>query len=678
MKQDTRFLRMNTPLGPDRLVVTELSGEEALSLPFTFRVEAFSPDHPVDLTQLIGRPAVISMRSGRQDDRHFHGHVATATYLGMDFANRHYRYQMLLVPWLWFLSKRTDCRIFQNRTVPQIAEEIFKELGFSDYKLQLIGTPPSRPYCVQYRETDLNFLSRLFEEEGIFYFFTHERDRHILVLGDAPAVHEALPGSGTVEVKRADTVDAKPGIIFMSESIQVRSGRHALSDHNFETPKADLTATATTVQPQPFNADLEQFDYPGGHADRAEGDRRTKLRMEQAEATYRHYVGRSNVTVLGCGAAMQVARHEIRDYNRRYTLLSVVHQASNDLNGDGAGYSNRFIAIPHDTPYRPPIRSQKVLVEGPQTATVVGPKGEEIHTDKYGRIKVSFHWDRRSKADEASSCWVRVGQALAGARWGGMFIPRVGMEVIVEFLEGDPDCPIVTGCVYNADSMPPYPLPGNRTRSLIKTRTSPKASGFNELRFEDKAGAEHIFIHAQRDMDLRVLSRRRALIGATDHLTIGGDRRASVKGSDSLTVARDMKTKVEAALSLDVAADIDQKAGTNIAVKAGMQLVLEAGSLLSLKVGGSFLTLGPSGVAISGPTVLINSGGSAGSLSAAPDAPDKPEAPPTADGGGAGNAGARRLQRPSGNREHAAQIDAIRGASQSGAAFCEICARGGK
>lgn len=678
MKQDTRFLRMNTPLGPERLTVTGLSGEEALSVPFSFGVEAFSQDSPVDMVQLIGRPAVVSMRSGRSDDRHFHGYIATATYLGMEFATRRYRYRMVLVPWLWFLSKRADCRIFQNKTVPQIAEEIFKELGFSDYKLQLIGTAKPRPYCVQYRETDLDFLSRLFEEEGIFYFFTHEKDRHVLVLGDTPAAHPPLPGNATLEVKRADTVDARPGIIHMSENIEVRSGRVALSDHNFETPKADLSTTATTVQSQPFNAHLEQFDYPGGHADRGEGDRRAKLRMERAEATYRTYEGRSNVTRMACGTAMQVTRHEIRDYNRSYTLLSVTHQATNDLDGNGAGYSNSFAAIPNDTPYRPPARSRKTLVEGPQTATVVGPRGEEIHTDKYGRIKVSFHWDRRSKADEASSCWVRVGQSLAGARWGGIFIPRVGMEVIVEFLEGDPDCPIVTGCVYNADAMPPYPLPGNRTRGLIKTRSSPKASGFNELRFEDKAGAEHIFIHAQRDLDLRVQSRRRALVGGIDHLTVGGDRRAEVKGADNLTIARDMKTKIGAALSLDVATDIDQKAGTSIAVKAGMQLVLEAGSLLSLKVGGSFITLGPSGVAISGPTVLINSGGSAGSLSASPDAPDKPEAPPTAEGGSDGTANPRRLQRPTGGRERIAQIEALQGASKSGAAFCEMCARSGQ
>lgn len=677
MKQGTRFLRMNTPLGPDRLVVTELSGEEALSQPFSFQVEAFSPDSPVDLTQLIGRPAVVSMRSGRSDDRHFHGYIATATYLGLDYSARRYRYRIVLAPWLWFLSGHADCRIFQNKTVPQIAEEIFRERGFDDYALQLIGTAKPRPYCVQYRETDLNFLSRLFEEEGIFYFFTHEKDRHVLVLGDAAAAHPPLP-AGTLEVKRADTVDARPGIIQMTESIQVRSGRVALSDHNFETPKADLATTATTVQPQPFNAELEQFDYPGGHADRGEGDRRAKLRMEQVEAAYRTYEGRSNVTSMVCGAAMQVARHEIRDYNRRYTLLSVMHRAANDLETGGAGYSNSFTAIPFDTPYRPPVRTRKALVEGPQTATVVGPKGEEIHTDKYGRIKVSFHWDRRSTADEASSCWVRVGQSLAGGRWGGVFIPRVGMEVIVEFLEGDPDCPIVTGCVYNADAMPPYALPGNRTRSLIKTKSSPKASGFNELRFEDKAGAEQIFIHAQRDLDLRVLLRRRALIGGSDHLTVGGDRRAEVKGADSLTVTRDMKTKVGAALSLDVATDIDQKAGTSIAVKAGMQLVLEAGSLLSLKVGGSFITLGPAGVAISGPTVLINSGGSAGSLSASPDAPDKPEGPPTADGGTAGGADARRLRRPSGAGQRTAQVDALRGAAQSGAAFCEMCPGGGQ
>lgn len=673
MQQGSRLIRLHTPLGADRLVATVLTGEEGLSFPFRFRVEAFSVGAPIDLGALAGQPAVVSLRGGAGgDDRHFHGYIADAAYRGREFAADRFHYELDLVPWLWFLSRRSDSRIFQGQTSIQIAETIFREHGFTDVEMVLESPPPTRPYCVQYRESALDFLGRLWEEDGIHYFFRHEAGRHVLVLADGPSAHRPFAGDGALTVKRGDMADATPGISSLIERWQVIPGKQTVSDHNFQTPKRDLTASRTETRAAAHAADLELFNHSAGHQDMDGADRLARLAQERWETERRHFEGTSNDGRLACGTRLQLSGHEIAAYDGAYLLLSVRHSASSDLGG-GAHYSNSFSALTADTPYRPPLRSPRPLVEGPQTATVVGPAGQEIHTDPYGRIRVSFHWDRRSKADEASSCWVRVAQSLAGGRWGGMAIPRVGMEVVVAFLEGNPDRPIVTGCVYNADNMPPYPLPGNKTRTVLKSRSTPKASGFNEIRLEDKAGGEQVFIQAQRDLDLRIRARRRALVGGSDHLSVSGDRRARVGGNDSQDARRDIRIRAGEDWSLDAGTDIDIRAGSAIAVKAGQQLVLEAGSGLTLKAGGSFITLGPAGIALSGTTVRINSGGSPSGLSAQPEPPDSPQSPPTADGGSDAAALIRKLVRPSGTRARIAQVQALTLAATNGTPFVALC-----
>jgi type VI secretion system secreted protein VgrG len=675
MLQESRLIRLHTPLGADRLIATILTGEEGLSFPFRFRVEAFSIGAPVDLGTLAGQPAVVSLRGGAGgDDRHFHGYIADAAYRGREFAADRFHYELDLVPWLWFLSRHSDSRIFQGQTCIQIAETIFRERGFTDVEMVLESQPPVRPYCVQYRESDLDFLHRLWEEDGIHYFFRHEAGRHVLVLADGPSAHRPFAGDGTLAVKRGDMADATPGVSSLTERRQVIPGKHTVSDHNFQTPKRDLTASRTETKAAAHAADLELFNHPAGHQDMEGAERLARLAQERWEAERHHFEGTSNEGRLACGTQVKLSGHEVAAYDSTYLLLSVHHTASSDLGG-GAHYSNSFSALSASTPYRPPLRRPRPVVEGPQTATVVGPAGQEIHTDAYGRIRVSFHWDRRSKADESSSCWVRVAQSLAGGRWGGITIPRVGMEVIVAFLEGNPDRPIVTGCVYNADNMPPYPLPGNKTRTVLKSKSTPKSSGFNEVRLEDKAGAEQVFIQAQRDLDIRVRARRRILVGGGDHLSVGGDRRARISGSDHLEARRDIRIRAGEDWSLDAGTDIDIRSGSTLAVKAGQMLVLEAGSGLTLKSGSSFITLGPAGIALSGITVRINSGGSPSGLSAEPEAPDSPQIPPTAEGGSDVAALIRRLVRPSGTRERIAQLQALTLAASNGTPFVALCGK---
>jgi type VI secretion system secreted protein VgrG len=343
-------------------------------------------------------------------------------------------------------------------------------------------------------------------------------------------------------------------------------------------------------------------------------------------------------------------------------------------------FSCSFAAIDASVHFRHVLASPLPVVQGPQTAIVVGKQGEEIWTDKYGRVKVQFHWDRYGKADENSSCWVRVAQVWAGKKWGGMYIPRVGQEVIVEFLEGDPDRPIVTGRVYNGGAMPPYDLPGSATYSTLKSNSSKGGGGFNELRFEDKKGSEQLFIHAEKDHDQRVKNDTKEWVGNDRHLIVKNDQIEQVSGDKHLTVKGDQNEKVDGSVSLKVGMDQQQKvgmkhavdAGQEIHLKAGMNVIIEGGMTVTLKAGGGFVTVGPAGVAISGTPVLINSGGSAGSGSGA--SPDPPKPPKEAEKGEAGQKDdAPQAARPPKPTKFSASAATLKQAAKSGAPFCEKC-----
>ena len=506
--QKNRLLAISTALGDDTLLIKDFSINEQLGRMFQMEVELVSDDTAVDFDQMVGSNATIRLQLAGEEIRYFNGFVSR--FVQGESKGKFASYRATLVPWLWFLTRTADCRIFQKKKVPDIIEEVFKVHGFKDYKLKLSGTHREWEYCVQYRETDFNFVSRLMEQEGIYYYFTHENGLHTLVLADGATAHEPFPGYETM-IYRPPSSSQKEQSESVSDWVmekEVQPGVYALADFNFQTTVAPILSNANINRTHPASA-FEIFDYPGEFKDRAEGDAYAKVRIEELQA--QHETLRAQTTVRGAsvGCKFKLKDHPREDQNDRDCLITAVtcHASVGDYESGGAPdefFSCNFTAMPASEPFRSPRLTPKPTIQGPQTAIVVGKKGEEIDTDEFGRVKVQFHWDRYGKVDENSSCWVRVSQASAGKSWGAISLPRIGQEVIVEFLEGDPDHPIITGRVYNAKATVPYPLPANKTMSTFKSNSSKGGAGFNELRFEDKKGEEQIFIHGEKNQDIRI------------------------------------------------------------------------------------------------------------------------------------------------------------------------------
>ena len=614
--QDNRLISLTTPLGKDVLLLRSFTGHEGISRLFNFELDLLSEDAEISFEAIVGQRVTIAIKLIDGSARYINGFVSRFAQSGND--NRFTYYRAEVVPWLWFLTRTADCRIFQNMPVPDIITKIFSELGFTDFQKSLQGNYEPREYCVQYRETDFNFVSRLMEQYGIFYFFKHEKSKHTLVLADSPSAHQPCPGQARARYEgAAGAAQQEDFVNGWHIEQQLGSGKYALSDYNFETPSTSLAVNVPGTINVGGNGKYEVFDYPGEYMQKAQGENLAKIRMEEDEAGAVVVNGASNCRAFCSGFKFDLAEHYRQDMNRTHLLTEVHHAASvggsysNDAGGEASSsYSNTFVCIPHTTPFRPRRVTPKPVVQGVQTAVVVGPSGEEICVDKYGRVKVQFHWDREGQKNENSSCWIRVAQNWAGKRWGNLFIPRLGNEVIVSFLEGDPDQPIITGSVYNAEQAVPYDLTKDKTKSTMKSDSSKGHGGFNELRFEDKKGGEQIFLHAQKDMDCRVKNDAREWIGKDRHLIVKGKQKELIEGDKHLNVKMNHNEKV----------------GQTLSIKAGQKVVIEAGMEISLKAAGGFIDIGPAGIYISGTMVYINSGGSAGS-------PIAPEAPDVADDG---------------------------------------------
>ncbi len=639
--QADRTIAIETPLGADVLLLRSINGYEEISRLFHFSIELLSEKSSVSFDQIVGQRVSISITQATDDKRCINGFVSRFSQTGADARFTHYHAEV--VPWLWFLTRSAACRIFQNMTVPDIISRVFKDLGFTDFKNSLQGTYDQWDYCVQYRETAFNFVSRLMEQEGIFYFFEHEKDKHTLVLADRPSAHKPCPGQPKGRLDYTAGALLKEDVIHDWHLEQaLRTGKYSLKDYNFETPSTDLGVKEPSIVSVDGNSKYEIYDYPGEYGKKAEGETVAKTRMQEEETTHLIAGGSSDCRGFIAGYRFELEGHSRRDMNKSYVLTEVHHSASvgqayyDEASKDGEQYSNSFACIPHTVPFRPARITPKPSVQGPQTAVVVGKSGEEIWVDKYGRVKVQFHWDREGKKDENSSCWVRVSQPWAGKNWGAVWIPRIGQEVIVDFLEGDPDQPIITGRVYNAEQMPPYTLPDNQTRSTFMSRSSKGggSSNYNELRFEDKKGSEQIFINAEKDIDLRVENDSREFVGNDRSLIVKGNQKEKVEGDLHGEAGGNRNEKVGQTMSLQVGQNLQEKSGQNFAheagmeihLKAGMNVVIEAGLELTIKGSGGFINIGPAGVAISGTLVLINSGGAAGSGSgSSPQAPQKPD-----------------------------------------------------
>src|SRR6266446_2088199 len=414
--QEHRIIRIETPLGRDVLLLQAFSGREGISQPFHFIVQLLSENHSIAFKDIIGKQVTISIQHAGDDKRHWNGFVSRFSCVGGD--NRFSYYRAEIVPWLWFLTRTADCQIFQQKTIPEIVKKVFQDHGFQDFQDRTQGSYPQREYVVQYRETAFNFVSRLMEEYGIFYFFEHDQNTHKLIFADKPQVHKNCP------VQYKVRFNYTPGATVLHEDVvdnwgaeqELRSGKYALTDYNFQTPNTSLMANVQTVAELGGNTKYEIYDYPGIHIKKSEGDTVTKLRMEEEEAVHHLISGSGNCRSFASGYKFHLDEHSRQDMNGDYLLTEVSHSVSvgNGYSGSGGGsqetYTNHFTCMPFAVPYRPQRLTPKPIVQGPQTAVVVGPAGEEIYPDKYGRVKVQFHWDRLGKKDEKSSCWIRVSQ----------------------------------------------------------------------------------------------------------------------------------------------------------------------------------------------------------------------------------------------------------------------------
>ncbi|MFI5382149.1 MAG: type VI secretion system Vgr family protein, partial [Tepidisphaerales bacterium] len=664
-EQTDRPIQLKTPLGKDDLLPTEVHGREAISELFHFEVDAVAEIRTeVPFEKLLGQKVTVKTHP-KSGDRFINGIVRRVTQGERDLEFTHYR--MELVPQFWLLTRVMRSRIFQQKSVPDILKLVLAGLDVA-YEIQ--GDFKSREYCVQYLETDFNFASRLMEEEGIWYFFKHTDGGHTMVLANTPQSHPPIPYGPKVKYEEMFGHSPEDDRVYeWFKGQEIRSGKYTVWDEHFQLYNKHLDADKTiqdSVQVGDTShkltagggGQLELYEFPGEYSrhfdgiDKSGGEqpdhlqwifeenvRTVGIRMQQEAVETLVIEAKGSHAGFTSGHNFELDEH-FSD-NGKFVIVSVSHEARQPI-GTGAdqhtwNYVNRFTCIPFALPYRPQRRTPIPSVRGVQLATVVGPKEEEIFTDKYGRVKVQFHWDREGKYDKESSCWIRVGSHWAGKQWGAIHIPRIGQEVIVGFEEGDVDHPIIVGSVYNADQMPPYTLPDNKTMSGIRSRSTKKADNdmLNEIRFEDKKDSEHLFMQAQKDMHLRVKNDRSEWVGNDRSLTVDRDRIERIKRDENVVIDRDRiehikrdvhltadgksAMQVTGSHSLEVKGTVAEKFGSDhseqttgqITLKA-MNIVLDAGSQISLKVGGNFISIGPSGVTIVGTMVLINSGGASG------------------------------------------------------------------
>jgi type VI secretion system secreted protein VgrG len=505
-----RVVKAHTPLGEDQLKFRSMQGSEGLSRLFEFEVDLLSPSAAIDLKSVLGKPLTLEIQTAGDKPRFLNGQVVRFSMVGREGGtSRHTVYRATVRPWLWYLTRSSDNKIFQDKSVVDILEEVFGDYGFA-FEKKLSGSYRQWEYCVQYNESDFAFVSRLMELEGIYYYFKHEQNQHTLVLADDAGSHEPMPGYETINYFAADreVTEDMEVIRDWQPSQELRSGSYTVDDFNFTTPKGDLV----NVRSQPLggdNASYEMYEWLGDYPAAGDGEHYARVRLEESQALAQRSAGQATVRGMAPGYTFTMRNSPRSDDNQEYLAVAVNYSLREGGYATGAApgeYNFDFVVQPTALAFRAPRQTPPPRTSGPQTATVVGPEGEEIWTDQYGRVKVQFHWDRYGQRNENSSRFVRVSHIWAGERFGGVFTPRIGQEVVVDFIGGRPDRPVIVGRVYNADQMPPFALPGEATKSGIVTRSSKGGSEAtaNAFVFEDKMGAEQILVHAERNLDVEV------------------------------------------------------------------------------------------------------------------------------------------------------------------------------
>jgi type VI secretion system secreted protein VgrG len=676
-------MQFSSPLGKDVLLIESLEGAEGISRLFEFRVELLATvDTTIDPKSIVGAKVAVAIGlNDKQGSRWINGIVASFEQCAGD--TEFNVYQARIVPAMWQLTLSSNCRIFQNKTVLDIAKAVIGEYGLS-LSDQTEGSYKQLEYCTQYSESDFQFVSRILDESGIFYWFEHTDQDNKIMLGDSRSAYQDCPISASIPYHATPGGEEGAYGAWVSEftaTATMVSGKHSTAEYNYKNYAREDVPAKNSASQFGKNA-FDEYLYPAGGEgysddapDVSQGLETLFLesRALAADSIAEVFRGDANARSLCVGYTFTLTDNPRDAWNRKYLLTAITHEAdqvppyrtADELKR--TGYSNQFTAVSSDIVFKAAQTLVKPRIYGPQTAVVVGSGGEEIHIDSLGRVQVRFFWDKKNDRSSTVDCtWVRVAQSWAGNGWGTYFWPRVSDEVVIQFLNGDPDNPMITGSVYNGVNTPKYALPDNKTRSGLVTRSSSGGSGANanELRFEDKMGSEQIFIHAEKDMDVSIEHDRRMSVGNNDSLTvtqnqseqvggdfnrqikgnavekigsnsdlgIGGNLTESVGGSHALNVGSSQSIKVGSAYSLG--------ANNTVYINAGMNVVIQAGMELSLVGSGGFVTIGPAGVAISGTMVLINSGGAAGSGSAgSTPSPKSPKDPDKAEDATAGSSG---------------------------------------
>jgi type VI secretion system secreted protein VgrG len=621
MATTSERVELITPLG-EELLFHGLRTREELSRLGEYQLDLLSKNKAVDRDKILGGKVTIKVSLQDGEVRYFNGFV-TRFSAGASLG-RYARYSATVSPWLWFLTRTADCRIFQDKTIQQIIEEVFADHpGVADFAFELSESYSPWKYCVQYRETDFNFVSRLMEHEGMYYYFRQTDGHHTLVITDSTDKHDPAKGYETLQFI-APQVLVRPGTEYISAwhiSREVQPGAYAQEDYDFERPSVDLT-TMKTLPRNYSPSDYEVYDYPGFYVQKPDGERYAHVRIDEYGAMFETAEAETNYRGVRVGARFTLEGHDVGPINGDYLVVAATHKLessqyeSGDEAGTESGFSCSFTALSCSQQFRPVRSTPKPFVHGPQTAVVTGPAGDEIYTDKYGRVKVQFHWDRKGKKDENSSCWIRVSHPWAGKGWGAVATPRIGQEVIVDFLEGDPDQPIITGRVYNEENQPPFGFPAGAVLSGVKSDTH-KGGGYNEMSFDDTAGTEKITIHGQYDMNTTVEHdqtstvhncrtdaidvddsetvgnnqtwsvgvNRDATIGSNETLAVGADRTKSVGANETITVGANRDATIGASETLTVAATRTHTVGVNEAISIGAAQEITVGAMQAITVG---------------------------------------------------------------------------------------------
>jgi type VI secretion system secreted protein VgrG len=551
LNQAGRMGILKTPLGDDTLVLSGFSGAEGLAELFEFQIDALSEQENINFDQALGQPCTIKLKTYQQKERFFCGILTHAQWIGED--QEYFAYRLVLRPWFWTLAHRANCRIFLDKDVKEIIKKVFEDAGFSsgtDFKLPS-GGYDKIDYCVQYRETDFAFVSRLMEQYGIYYFFEHKDGQHKMVLADSRSSHSTIPELPQLRFNTKVTGYSRQeqNVHSWTSDRRFRTGKISLKDYDYLKPPKDLLVNKEGSES--YNrSKFEVYDYPGKYDDSGKGEKFAQFRLEAEQAIDHRRIADGDAPSLFAGGLVTIERHPTPAENQEYLVVRAGHRFgtqhySSTSNQQAVGYSGTYEFQPADRPFRSLPLTPKPRIYGIQTAKVVtkkGEDGEEISTDEHGRIWVKFHWDREPQ----KTCPIRVAQVWSSKQWGGQFIPRIDMEVVVEFLEGDPDRPLVTGCVYNGDNKYPYDLPDNKTQSGLKSDSSKGHDGYNEFMFEDKAGSEFIRMHAQKDHLVRIENDQKGEIHNDRSWTIeqGDDNLKIQMGSQMVEIFKDQNTKL--------------------------------------------------------------------------------------------------------------------------------------